>query len=74
MVLIIIHHEGCNLLLQSPSTKHDIMPNSSSGMISSKIFYRSKENILKELKFMGIHEKSIYGNYDHIASYIRNKF
>ncbi|OUB63533.1 FRG domain-containing protein [Bacillus thuringiensis] len=33
----------------------------------------NKKEILKELDFMGINEKFIYGDYDHIASYIRNK-
>ncbi|MEB8736446.1 hypothetical protein P4H13_05110 [Bacillus cereus] len=37
------------------------------------IVINNKENILKELDFMGINEKFIYGDYDHIASYIRNK-
>ncbi len=38
------------------------------------IVINNKEKILKELDFMGINEKFIYGGYDHIASYIRNKF
>lgn len=38
------------------------------------IVINNKEKILKELDFMGINEKFIYGGYDHIASYIRRKF
>ncbi|EJV56055.1 hypothetical protein IEO_05556 [Bacillus wiedmannii] len=38
------------------------------------IVIKNKDKILKELDFMGINEKFIYGNYDHIASYIRNKY
>ncbi|PFJ93350.1 FRG domain-containing protein [Bacillus cereus] len=37
------------------------------------IVVNNKEKILKELDFMGINEKFIYGGYDHIASYIRKK-
>ncbi|MCU5708073.1 FRG domain-containing protein [Bacillus cereus] len=37
------------------------------------IVINNKENILKELDFIGINEKFIYGDYDHIASYIKNK-
>ncbi|WP_424577994.1 FRG domain-containing protein [Bacillus cereus] len=38
------------------------------------IVVNNKEKILKELDFIGINEKFIYGDYDHIASYIRSKF
>ncbi|MFY8295412.1 FRG domain-containing protein [Bacillus paranthracis] len=38
------------------------------------IVVNNKEKILNELDFIGINEKFIYGDYDHIASYIRNKF
>lgn len=38
------------------------------------IVINNKEKILKELDFMGINEKFVYGSYDHIASYIRRKF
>ncbi|HFJ9281513.1 TPA: FRG domain-containing protein [Bacillus cereus] len=38
------------------------------------IVINNKEKILRELDFMGINEKFVYGGYDHIASYIRNKF
>ncbi|MDA2434510.1 FRG domain-containing protein [Bacillus cereus] len=34
----------------------------------------NKEKILKELDFMRINEKFIYGDYDNIASYIKRKF
>lgn len=34
----------------------------------------NKEKILKELDFMGINEKFIYGDYDSIARYIRKKY
>ncbi|WP_237441030.1 hypothetical protein [Bacillus thuringiensis] len=37
------------------------------------IIINNKEKILEELDFMGINEKFIYGDCDHIASYIRNK-
>lgn len=37
------------------------------------IVINNKEKILEELDFMGINEKFIYSDYDHIASYIRNK-
>ncbi|PFV81735.1 FRG domain-containing protein [Bacillus sp. AFS059628] len=37
------------------------------------VVINNKEKILEELDFMGINEKFIYGDYDHIASYIRNK-
>lgn len=37
------------------------------------VVINNKKTILDELDFMGINEKFIYGDYDHIASYIRNK-
>ncbi|PGQ63408.1 FRG domain-containing protein [Bacillus thuringiensis] len=43
-------------------------------ILSDKIIViKNKAKILEELDFMGINEKFIYGDYDHIASYIRNK-
>lgn len=38
------------------------------------IVINNKEKILKELDFIGINEKFIYGDYDNIASYIKRKF
>ncbi|MBJ7997733.1 FRG domain-containing protein [Bacillus cereus] len=38
------------------------------------IVINNKKNILKELDFMGINEKFIYGDYDNIANYIKRKF
>lgn len=38
------------------------------------IVIKDKEKILKELDFMGINEKFIYGDYDNVASYIKRKF
>lgn len=40
----------------------------------SIIVVENKEKILKELDFMGINDKYIYGDYDSIAHYIRNKY
>ena len=37
------------------------------------IVVENKEQILKELDFIGINEKFIYGDYDSIAKYIRRK-
>ncbi|PGT36464.1 FRG domain-containing protein [Bacillus anthracis] len=37
------------------------------------VVIKNKAKILEELDFMGINEKFVYGDYDHIASYIRNK-
>ncbi|HEF1902705.1 TPA: FRG domain-containing protein [Bacillus cereus] len=37
------------------------------------VVINNKKNILDELDFIGINEKFIYGDYDHMASYIRNK-
>ncbi|MRB24051.1 FRG domain-containing protein [Bacillus thuringiensis] len=37
------------------------------------IVIKNKKNILNELDFIGINEKFIYGDYDRIADYIRNK-
>ncbi|MGR2746408.1 hypothetical protein [Bacillus sp. N6] len=43
-------------------------------ILSDKIIViKNKAKILEELDFMGINEKFIYGDYDYIASYIRNK-
>ncbi|MEB8573080.1 FRG domain-containing protein [Bacillus cereus] len=43
-------------------------------IVPDKIFViNNKEKILDELDFIGINGKFIYGDYDHIASYIRNK-
>ncbi len=42
---------------------------------SSKIFQiRNKERILRELEQMGINQMSIWGDFDHIAAYIKNKY
>ncbi|MDA2236428.1 FRG domain-containing protein [Bacillus cereus] len=41
---------------------------------SKIIVVENKENILKELDFIGINEKFIYGDYDNIANYIKRKF
>lgn len=38
------------------------------------IVIENKEQILKELDFIGINEKFIYGDYDSIAKYIRRKY
>ncbi len=38
------------------------------------IVVENKEKILKELDFMGINEKFIYGDYDSVAKYIRKKY
>ncbi|PKR94354.1 hypothetical protein bcere0024_021230 [Bacillus cereus Rock4-18] len=38
------------------------------------VVINNKEKILEKLDFIGINEKFIYGDYDHIASYIRKKF
>ncbi len=38
------------------------------------IVINNKEKILEELDFMGINGKFIYGDYDNIASYIRNRY
>ncbi|WP_315167253.1 FRG domain-containing protein [Metaclostridioides mangenotii] len=37
------------------------------------IVIENKEHILKELDFMGINQKFIYGDFDNIANYIKNK-
>ena len=42
---------------------------------SSTIFQiQEKEKILKELDQIGINQMTIWGDYDHIAAYIKNKF
>ncbi|MBA9086589.1 hypothetical protein FHR92_003069 [Fontibacillus solani] len=38
------------------------------------IVVENKEKILKELDFMGINQKTIYADYDNIASYIRKSY
>lgn len=38
------------------------------------IVVENKEKVLKELDFMGINEKFIYGDYDSIATYIRKRY
>jgi len=38
------------------------------------IVIENKEQILKELDFIGINKKFVYGDYDSIASYIKNKY
>lgn len=38
------------------------------------IVVENKEQVLKELNFIGINQKYIYGDYDNIASYIRNLY
>ena len=38
------------------------------------IVFENKEKILRELDFMGINEKFIYGDYDNIAKYIKRKY
>ena len=38
------------------------------------IVVENKERILRELDFMGINEKFIYGDYDNIAKYIKRKY
>ncbi|MED3397324.1 hypothetical protein [Bacillus wiedmannii] len=44
-------------------------------IVSDKIVViNNKEKILEKLDFIGINEKFIYGDYNHIASYIRKKF
>ncbi|UNP84850.1 FRG domain-containing protein [Bacillus mycoides] len=44
-------------------------------ILSDKIVViNNKEKILRELDFIGINEKFIYGDYDNIAKYIKRKF
>ncbi|HBF7091350.1 TPA: FRG domain-containing protein [Clostridioides difficile] len=38
------------------------------------IIIENKEKILAELDFIGINQKFIYGDYDNIANYIKNKY
>jgi hypothetical protein len=38
------------------------------------VVINNKEKILENLDFIGNNEKFIYGDYNHIASYIRKKF
>lgn len=38
------------------------------------IVVENKEKVLRELDFMGINEKFIYGDYDNIARYIKSKY
>ncbi|WP_256703622.1 FRG domain-containing protein [Paenibacillus peoriae] len=38
------------------------------------IVVENKDEILKELDFMGINKKFIYGDYDNIASYIKQRY
>lgn len=38
------------------------------------IVVENKEKILRELDFLGINEKFIYGDYDSVAKYIRRKY
>ena len=38
------------------------------------IVVENKEQILKELDLIGINEKFIYGDYDHVANYIKEKY
>ena len=42
---------------------------------SANVFQiQNKEKILKELDQIGINQMTIWGDYDHIAAYIKNKF
>ncbi len=38
-----------------------------------EIIVSNKEDILKDLDYLGINEKTIYSDYDHIANYIKGK-
>ena len=38
------------------------------------IVVENKDKILEELDLMGINEKFIYGDFDSIARYIKNKY
>ncbi len=38
-----------------------------------KVTIRNKQEILEDLDHLGINEKFIFNDYDHIASYIREK-
>ena len=38
------------------------------------IVIENKKDILKELDFIGINNKTVYGDFDNIAQYIKNKY